>query len=141
MQNRRQDFRQKMIAWASGRYGQDKFSKHLLWFAIAMWLLSMFLVKTRWQLLPMTVGWLALVVATFRMFSRNIYARQKELAFYEKCIDRPSRFLKLQKNKWRDRKTHRYFRCKCGAALRVPRGKGKIVIKCPKCGAQLNKTT
>lgn len=141
MQNRRQDLRQKMIAWASGRYGQDKLSKHLVWFSVAMWLFSMFFVKTNWQLLPLTLGWLALVVAIFRMFSRNIYARQKELAVYEKCTERPRRFVKLQKNKWRDRKTHRYFKCKCGAVLRVPKGKGEIVIKCPKCGEQSDKTT
>ena len=141
MQNRRQDFKEKMIAWASGRYGQDKLSKHLVWFSVGMWLLSMFMMRTRWQLLPMTFGWLALVAATLRMFSRNIWARQKELAFYEKCTEKPRRYLKLQKNKWRDRKTHRYFKCRCGATLRVPKGKGEIVIKCPKCGAQLDKTT
>lgn len=141
MQKRPDAFKQRLIAWASGRYGQDKLSKHLLWFAVGMWLFSMFLGMTRWQLLPLTIGWLALVMATLRMFSRNVYARQKELAFYERHTEKPRRSLKLQKNKWRDRKTHRYFKCKCGAVLRVPKGKGEIVIKCPKCGAQLNKTT
>ena len=33
---------------------------------------------------------------------------------------------------------HRYFTCKnCKAICRVPAGKGRIVITCPKCGAQI----
>lgn len=34
-------------------------------------------------------------------------------------------------------KEHKYFTCKCGAICRVPVGKGKIVITCPKCGAKI----
>ena len=35
-------------------------------------------------------------------------------------------------------KEHKYFTCKnCGAICRVPAGKGKIIITCPKCGAQI----
>lgn len=35
-------------------------------------------------------------------------------------------------------KEHKYFTCKgCGTVCRVPAGKGKIVITCPKCGAQI----
>lgn len=37
----------------------------------------------------------------------------------------------------RDRE-HRYFKCQdCGTMCRVPKGKGKIVITCPKCGAKI----
>ena len=37
---------------------------------------------------------------------------------------------------------HRYFVCKkCGAVCRVPVGKGKIIITCPKCGAQIHART
>ena len=34
-------------------------------------------------------------------------------------------------------KEHKYFTCRCGAICRVPVGKGKIVITCPKCGAKI----
>lgn len=36
---------------------------------------------------------------------------------------------------WANRKTTMYFKCKnCGQMLSVPRGKGRIRVKCPKCG-------
>lgn len=134
-------FKWRLVAFTQGRYGQDRFSKYLLWFSVAMWILSLFFVKSLWQLLPYSLGWLSLMYGTFRTFSRNIPARHRELAFFERVTNKPRRFFKLQKNKWRDRKTHRYFKCTCGASLRVPKGKGEIVIKCPKCGARLNKKT
>ena len=38
----------------------------------------------------------------------------------------------------RDRE-HRYFKCRnCGTMCRVPRGKGKIVITCPRCGSRID---
>lgn len=39
-------------------------------------------------------------------------------------------------------KAHKYFTCKnCKTICRVPVGKGKIVITCPKCGAQIHART
>ena len=39
-------------------------------------------------------------------------------------------------------KDHKYFTCKtCGTVCRVPVGKGKIIITCPKCGAQIQAKT
>ena len=35
---------------------------------------------------------------------------------------------------------HRYFACpQCGQTVRVPRGKGTIKIRCPKCRTQFEK--
>lgn len=141
MSSKWERFTWRVASWAQGRYGNDRLNKTLLWFSILTWIVAIFLSKSLWQLLPLSLGWLALVYVTFRMFSRNIYARQRELFFYDKVTEKPRRFFKLQKNKWHDRKTHRYFRCSCGAVLRVPKKRGEIVIKCPKCNAKLTKRT
>lgn len=141
MQTRWERFKWKLAAWTRGRYGGDKLTKHLFWFSIIMWLISVFLSASVWQVFPLGLAWLVLVFSTFRIFSRNIYARQRELVFYERLTEKPRQFFKLQKNKWHDRKTHRYFRCACGAVLRVPKNRGEIVIKCPKCSSQLHKKT
>ena len=39
-----------------------------------------------------------------------------------------------------DRKLYHYYRCpKCRQKLRVPRGRGRIQISCPRCGTQFIK--
>ena len=36
-------------------------------------------------------------------------------------------------------KEHKYFTCpNCRTVCRVPRGKGKIIITCPKCGGSIH---
>ena len=40
----------------------------------------------------------------------------------------------------KDSKTHRIFKCpSCGQKIRVPKGKGRISIKCPKCRIELSR--
>lgn len=57
-------------------------------------------------------------------------------------MDQIKNWFRLQKRKFSERKTHRFFKCaQCKAALRVPRGKGKIKVRCPKCGAEALRKT
>ena len=52
-------------------------------------------------------------------------------------MDRKFRGLKDQ---WANRKLYHYYRCpKCRQKLRVPRGRGRIQISCPRCGTQFIK--
>ena len=69
----------------------------------------------------------------FRFLSRNVLKRRAENAafkrFFAKIKTRVSGFVTRVKDK-----EHKYYKCKkCKAVLRVPRGRGKIVITCPKC--------
>lgn len=46
-------------------------------------------------------------------------------------------WFRLRKDMWRDRKTHKYFKCRnCKAVIRVPKRKGGGVVACPKCGTR-----
>lgn len=122
-----------------GRYGSDELNIALLILAVAVSLsntfLSLFLrlsvVYTRVISPILYLLMLALLgYSLFRSFSRNIYARQKE-----------NRWFKLRWERLRDRK-NRYYRCpKCKQTVRVPKGKGKISIHCPKCGETFIKKT
>lgn len=113
-----------------GRYGSDELTIVLMGTALLFFLLSGF--RALWFLY--FVGALLLVLSTFRSLSRNLAARRRERECYLRLIAKPKSFFKLQKNKRRDRKTHVYFHCAhCRAVLRVPRGKGKLDVTCPRC--------
>lgn len=120
-----------------GRHGQDTLSHHLICVGFAVWAVSLFI----WRFPLAVVYTLLCAYSIFRTMSRNHAKREKELRTYMKLIKKLRDFFKLQKNRYRDRKTHRYFKCRCGAILRVPKGKGEIIIHCPKCKNSFEKKT
>lgn len=106
-----------------GRYGADQLGTALLIFGLVLSLLGSFL----WGILHW-VSWFVLIYYAFRVFSKNISRRRQENAWFLR-----------QTAPLRDRQ-HRYFRCPgCRQSVRVPRGKGRIAIRCPKCGARFEK--
>ena len=83
-----------------------------------------------------------LVWGIFRMLSRNIPRRRAENDRFLRFWGPVKAKFRLQKDKWKSRKTHKFFNCpSCKKNLRVPRGKGKIQITCPKCGERFSKKT
>ena len=110
-----------------GRYGVDQLNLFLLIVAVVLCLISFIL--SRWGAVLKIVGAVVNLLAygvliwyLFRSFSRNLTARQRE----------NRRFLTLR-SRVTDRQ-NRYYRCpNCGQTVRVPRGRGKICIKCPMC--------
>lgn len=120
-----------------GRYGVDQLTWVLLVLSL---LLSLCGSIFRVQLLGI-LCWAVLVVCYLRIFSRNIYARQLEnqrfMQFWWKLKNGRSK-----RPSWEQRKNYKVFSCPtCKQKLRVPRGKGKISISCPKCGRSFIKKT
>lgn len=121
-----------------GRYGVDKLSNFLNICGIICLLLANF-KPFRFAVL---FGLALVIWSLFRAFSRNYDRRCRELMYYQRLAAKPKAQLTLVKNMWRDRKTHRYYKCKsCGATLRVPKGRGKIEITCPQCKTKIIKKT
>lgn len=114
--------KQALMRFMSGRYGTDKLNMWILGAGLILCLISVFVrfwpVNT-----VLTLGSYGLMIwAIFRTFSRNTYKRYRENRRFLMMLDRV-----------KDRQ-HRYFDCpKCHQPVRVPRGKGKIMITCPKC--------
>ena len=80
------------------------------------------------------VALIVLAYSLFRSYSKNIAARDRENATFERIVEKPRKQLSLMRKKWTNRKTARYFKCKgCGQVLSVPRGKGTLRVVCPKC--------
>jgi len=111
----------------AGRYGTDKLNMALLVTALILCFLPTVLMLLRLNIpllnLVLALGSYALTgYAIFRCFSRNTYKRYEENRKYLRFVER-----------LRDR-DHKYFDCpRCRQPVRVPRGKGKIAISCPKC--------
>ena len=121
----------KFYRFMYGRYGTDTLSKVLLWVYLAFIVICSvvsFFVDSIWFSVFYYVGTVAMIIwMFFRMFSRNIAARRRE-------NDKFCGFFKLRRNKFRDRKTHVYRKCRnCNAVLRLPKAKGKHFVVCPRC--------
>ena len=138
MKNFFQNIRAKMQRWMSGRYGYDEFSRVLSIAAIVILFLG-YVPNLQFMSAVSLVlwGW-----SIFRSMSRNLEKRQAERAAYLRFTGRIKGWFALRKRMWKERKTHRYFRCKqCKTVLRVPKGKGKIKITCSKCHCEIVKKT
>ena len=114
----------------AGRYGSDKLNMALLIAAVVICLIGMFIPVAGVKLVLMVIYYCLMGIAIFRMLSRNTYKRYQENRKYLQFIERI-----------RDRE-HRYYDCpRCRQQVRVPRGKGKIAITCPKCKEKFIKKT
>ena len=106
----------------AGRYGTDKLNMVILSVGLAVSLLSVFFRHPPVNLLLVALSYGLMIWAIFRTLSRNTYKRYQENRKFLQVINR----LKDRHN--------RYFDCpKCRQMVRVPRGKGKISITCPRC--------
>ncbi len=109
-----------------GRYGVDQLNLVILVFGLVLCIIGMFL-RNGWLSL---LAYLPMILVIYRMMSRNTYRRYQENRRYLQFLDR-----------MKDRK-NRYFKCpKCKQLVRVPKGKGKISITCPKCHEKFVKKT
>lgn len=131
-----------------GRYGVDAFGIFLVVLSCVINLiLSVFMVRYRMPVIGM-IPTLIMLYAAFRLFSKNINRRAGENRAYMKFQNKVKSFFvrvrtKVDKRKAKKADTlHKYFKCKqCKQEVRVPAGKGKIRITCPKCGVKFEKKT
>lgn len=121
-----------------GRYGADRLSIALI---ILSFVLSLFL---RFVPVPfvLLIAYIPLFYALFRILSRNISQRQREneafLRFYYPAVH----WLKKKYERFKQMQTHKLYKCPgCSQQLRVPRGRGRIEITCPKCKTSFIKKT
>jgi len=113
-----------------GRYGTDRLNMVILSVGLVASLLSVILRAPVLDLVLFVLSYGMMFWAIFRTLSRNTYKRYQE----------NRKFLQLV-GRIKDRE-HRYFDCpKCRQMVRVPRGKGKISITCPRCREKFVKKT
>ncbi|WP_235395630.1 hypothetical protein [Faecalicatena contorta] len=122
--------KEKFMQFIRGRYGIDSFGRCTIFIALITIILARF---TRSGFLSL-FSWACIIYTYFRMFSRNIYKRSAENQAYLAKTYKIRCFFLRQKNRLLDLRTHHIYRCPgCRQKIRVPRGKGRIEIRCPKC--------
>ena len=119
-----------------GRYGTDGLNQFL---SIASLVLLLIAIVSRVSLFTW-LGVALLVFCSYRTFSRNISKRTEENYKYYAVKDRIRNKFSGLKDQWDNRRLYHYYRCpQCRQKLRVPRGRGRIQISCPRCGTQFIK--
>ena len=122
----------------AGRYGPDQLGIVL---TVLSFLLSLVGQLLQWSPL-LFLSWLVLFFAFYRMFSHKIDLRRRENDRLMVLWNTMAQRFRQAKARRADKKIHRYYHCpQCNQTLRVPKGRGKIKITCPKCGTQFVKKT
>lgn len=130
--------KEKLINFMRGRYGYDELSKALLIVSILFTLLS----GVRGLGILRILGTATLIVVMARVFSKdfrkNSLLNQKYLMSKNKLVKKYQGIIQ----RFSQRKEFRFYSCPaCSQKIRVPRGKGKITITCPKCDHKFSKVS
>lgn len=122
--------KERLITFMQGRYGVDQLSKFLLVISLILVLFSGIIGIPQLNL----AGSALLIFVYVRMLSRNHY----------KCISQNQKYLKLRRGligsfrgkliQMKQLKDYRIFACPgCSQKVRIPRGKGRVTVTCPRC--------
>lgn len=122
--------KERMQRFMAGRYGNYQLNQFIFIVAI----ISMVLEIITRQSLFYTLTLVLLILAYVRVFSRNINKRYEEnMKFLQKKDAILNKFRKQKYYAAQRRNFHIYTCPQCKQKIRIPKGKGKISITCPKC--------
>ncbi len=130
--------KQKFQQFMMGRYGVDSFLKFLLGAALGLAVLDIFIdsrILTSWF-------YVLVIYSYYRILSKNHQKRYQENMKFLQIKNKIVSKFKSEKNLMKQRKTHHIYKCPtCGQKIRIPKGKGRICITCPKCKTEFTKTS
>ena len=126
-----------------GRYGNDQLGNFLFVIYLLFFVLQLIFRGSLVGLVSLVIGYFVILLYFFRFFSRNIFKRQLENQKFMQVWNSVKNFFRFWKMRWQERSgTKALYRCpKCHQVIRVPKGKGKIAITCPKCRFEFIKKT
>ena len=113
-----------------GRYGPDHLGIAMIVLAFVLSLFNAIF----WYMPLLWLSYAAFGLTIFRMLSRNITRRRSEndkfIRFWWPVRTKIKNIIK----KIKDKRKYVYYKCPtCKTKLRVPKGKGKLRITCPRC--------
>ncbi|MBR0092350.1 MAG: hypothetical protein IJP92_11690 [Lachnospiraceae bacterium] len=134
--------REKLVRFMQGRYGAygaDRLTRFLLIAWLVLFVVTSFLRVTGLQVFPLLI----LVFMYFRLMSRNIPARYKENETYLRLTAGVrTRLNGLRGNRISGDNAYHIYTCpNCSQKIRIPSGKGRIMVHCPRCSNEFLKVS
>lgn len=122
------------------RYGVDMLNQTLVYIGLIFSIIAVLVQNPNGRRIFQNLTLVVILYAVFRMLSKNINKRYQENIKFVKATKPIRAEIQILRLKWRDRKEYKYVRCdNCKNVMRVPKNKGKIKIKCRKCGNEFIK--
>ena len=132
--------KEKLRQFMIGRYGVDDLSRAQIIVSMVLLLVSTFLSAFFRVNILYWLGLALLIYSYFRILSRNVSKRYEENQRYLNAKYRAVVKKNNLKKRWAQRSTYRFFKSpQCKQTVRVPKGRGKICITCPKCKTEFIK--
>lgn len=134
--------KEKIGRFMAGRYGNDKLNQFMMAVFLGCAVLNLFVRNAYASTVLNSWECLLILLVYIRMFSRNISKRYAENQKYLALENRLRRFWGQKRYLMQQRKEYHIYKCPgCKQKIRIPRGKGKISIRCPKCGEEFIKNS
>jgi DNA-directed RNA polymerase subunit RPC12/RpoP len=141
------NLRYRLALFMQGRYGTDQLSRFLSIIVIILIVLDM--LANAFLAFPGVRHFvhfsgiaypILLFIIYFRTFSRNIPRRYAENQKFLAFKSRISSFFGKSGHNASQRIEYHIYKCpQCGQKIRIPRGKGRIMVRCPKCSTEFMK--
>lgn len=124
------DWQRRLMEWLRGRQGPDDLAVFSVNLAIVIVLVNVF-ARTGW------LGWVGLALVAYAMFriqSRNLGARARENEAFLRALGPARPWVQNPRAAWAELRAYKHVRCNsCRQRVRVPRGKGRLRVTCPRC--------
>lgn len=122
--------RERIQRFMMGRYGNDQLNQFIFILAIISMVLELITHLALFYILALIL----LILGYIRTFSKNINRRYEENMKYLEKKDAILNRFRREKYYASQRKDFHIYTCpQCRQKIRIPRGKGRISITCPKC--------
>ena len=135
----KQRYQESAGTFMYGRNGMDQLSQFLLYLSLFFLIVSAILFSvlsgnTISATILQCAAIMILVLSYFRAFSRNLVKRRNENLQYMKIVYPISNWFRSKRQRLKMRKNYKLFTCPtCKTTLRIPKGKGRVCLTCPRC--------
>jgi DNA-directed RNA polymerase subunit RPC12/RpoP len=129
--------KEKFARFMYGRNGADHLARFTSYLVLIFILIDVFVEGSFFYL----IAFVLLIYNFVRIFSKNLDKRRAENAKFLSMTEGARKKIRILKKRYDGRKDYRFFKCPdCGQEVRVPKGRGRIRITCPKCKSQFDRT-